>query len=192
MVQGRSAVLIASLIWGGSIFLSRIIGLVREAVIGRVLGGGEAVDLYFTAFTLPDFLNYLLAGGALSLVFIPLFNHHLSQGDESAAWDAFSVISTVLVGLLAIVTPLLWWMVPALVPWIAPGFDEAQSRDLVRLIRIMLPAQIFHLVGGLLSATLQARDRHALPALAPLLYTCLLYTSPSPRDRTRSRMPSSA
>ena len=24
------------------------------------------------------------------------------------------------------------------------------------------------------------------------LYTCLLYTSPSPRDRTRSRMPSSA
>ena len=25
-----------------------------------------------------------------------------------------------------------------------------------------------------------------------LLYACLLYTSPSPRDRTRSRMPSSA
>ena len=26
----------------------------------------------------------------------------------------------------------------------------------------------------------------------PLLISCLLYTSPSPRDRTRSRMPSSA
>ena len=26
----------------------------------------------------------------------------------------------------------------------------------------------------------------------PLIETCLLYTSPSPRDRTRSRMPSSA
>ena len=26
----------------------------------------------------------------------------------------------------------------------------------------------------------------------PLGYSCLLYTSPSPRDRTRSRMPSSA
>ena len=25
-----------------------------------------------------------------------------------------------------------------------------------------------------------------------LIYSCLLYTSPSPRDRTRSRMPSSA
>ena len=29
-------------------------------------------------------------------------------------------------------------------------------------------------------------EKYALP------YTCLLYTSPSPRDRTRSRMPSSA
>ena len=28
--------------------------------------------------------------------------------------------------------------------------------------------------------------------LVSLLYICLLYTSPSPRDRTRSRMPSSA
>ena len=27
---------------------------------------------------------------------------------------------------------------------------------------------------------------------APLVRVCLLYTSPSPRDRTRSRMPSSA
>ena len=30
------------------------------------------------------------------------------------------------------------------------------------------------------------------PGKRDLLYTCLLYTSPSPRDRTRSRMPSSA
>ena len=31
-----------------------------------------------------------------------------------------------------------------------------------------------------------------LPAFTVTLSTCLLYTSPSPRDRTRSRMPSSA
>ena len=28
--------------------------------------------------------------------------------------------------------------------------------------------------------------------ILPISYVCLLYTSPSPRDRTRSRMPSSA
>ena len=175
MGKRRSAVVIASLIWGASILLSRVIGLVREAVIGRVLGGGGAADVYFTAFVMPDFLNYLLAGGALSLVFIPIFNSYLAVGDEDGAWSAFSVIANCVGGLLLIVTPLLWLAVPALVPLIAPGFDEDQSADLVRLTRIMLPAQIFHLTGGLLSATLQARDKHTLPALAPLLYTgCII------------------
>ena len=40
-----------------------------------------------------------------------------------------------------------------------------------------------------------ARGLEATPCFAPKLMagnTCLLYTSPSPRDRTRSRMPSSA
>ena len=38
------------------------------------------------------------------------------------------------------------------------------------------------------------RDRSAegINAMLNYSYTCLLYTSPSPRDRTRSRMPSSA
>ena len=31
-----------------------------------------------------------------------------------------------------------------------------------------------------------------IPAYLTYFHTCLLYTSPSPRDRTRSRMPSSA
>ena len=35
-------------------------------------------------------------------------------------------------------------------------------------------------------------DRAPITATNFLRYLCLLYTSPSPRDRTRSRMPSSA
>jgi len=170
VAKQRSAVLIASLIWGGSILLSRLIGVIREAVLGRVLGVTGETDVYFTAFLLPDFLNYLLAGGALSLVFIPLFNEHLTRGDEAGGWEAFSAIATVLSLMLVVATGALWLLAPGLTDWIAPGFDAPSAQALVRLTRIMLPAQIFHLLGGLLSATLQARDKHALPALAPLLY----------------------
>ena len=35
-------------------------------------------------------------------------------------------------------------------------------------------------------------SRPAGDAMITTIWTCLLYTSPSPRDRTRSRMPSSA
>jgi len=171
LAKSRSIVAVAALIWGGSILLSRVIGLVREAVIGRILGGGSEADVFWTAFVLPDFLNYLLAGGALSLVFIPIFNHHLNTGNEDRGWEAFSVIANFLVALMVLVLPLLWIKLPVFVPIIAPGFDEIQSAQLVHLTRIILPAQAFHIIGGLLSASLQARDRHLLPALAPLLYT---------------------
>ena len=45
----------------------------------------------------------------------------------------------------------------------------------------------------LLKAAYHLGNRHVeIELLDKELYFCLLYTSPSPRDRTRSRMPSSA
>jgi putative peptidoglycan lipid II flippase len=162
---------VASLIWGVSILLSRLVGIVREAVIGRTIGSKGDADVYWTAFVLPDFLNYLLAGGALSLVFIPIFSSYLSEDNEEGGWAAFGVISSFLVLALSGIVVLGWIFAPELVALIAPGFDSGQKADLVRLTRIVLPAQIFHFQGGLLAATLQAKDRHLLPALAPLVYT---------------------
>ena len=162
---------IAAGIWGASILLSRLVGLLREAIIGRTLGNSGAADAYWTAFVLPDFLNYLLAGGALSIVFIPIFQKHLAAGKEERGWEAFGSISTFLVLLLGLATIALWFLLPSLAPLVAPGFTSEQQVLLVHLSRILLPAQIFHVLGGLLSAALQARDRHAVPALAPLVYT---------------------
>lgn len=162
---------IASAIWGGSILLSRVIGLVREGVLGRTLGASDGGDLYATAFVVPDFLYYLLAGGALSIVFIPIFGAYLARGEEERASEAFSVVANFLVLMLGVATVALWFAMPVLAPIAAPGFSAAQIDELVALSRIVLPAQVFHAVGGLLSASIQARDKHALPALAPLVYT---------------------
>jgi putative peptidoglycan lipid II flippase len=162
---------IAAVIWGVSVLLSRVIGVVRESVIGRVLGGGGEADVYWTAFVLPDFLNYLLAGGALSIVFIPMFAGYLSRGDEAGGWRVFSTIANFVLVVLGLATAVVWYLTPELVPALAPGFSPEQLEHLTRLTRIILPAQLFHLVGGLLSASLQARDKHTLPALATLGYT---------------------
>jgi putative peptidoglycan lipid II flippase len=161
----------AAALYGVSILLSRVIGLVREAVIGRTLGNGAEADVYWTAFVIPDFLNYLLAGGALSLVFIPLFHAHLARGDEPGGWRAFSSVANALALLLVTATVALFAAAPTLAPLVAPGMSAEQHARLAELIRILLPAQIFHVLGGLISATLQARERHVMPALAPLLYT---------------------
>lgn len=100
-------VMAASVVWAVSIFLSRIMGLVREQIIGRTLGASRQADLYFASFTLPDFLNYLLGAGALSIVFIPIFLTHLQRGDEKRAWISFSIIANfiVLTGTVGIADP---------------------------------------------------------------------------------------
>jgi putative peptidoglycan lipid II flippase len=166
---------IASLLWGASIFLSRLLGLVREQIIGRTLGASRQADLYFASFTLPDFLNYLLAAGALSIVFIPIFLHHIEQDDEESAWRSFSVIANFIVVIGTIGICVLMIFARPLAALIAPGFTDAGDVDtLVRLTRIILPAQFFHVVGGLLSAALQAQNRHALPAMAPLVYSAFI------------------
>jgi len=63
--MGRAAALMM-----GSVLLSRILGYARDAVIAWQHGATTETDAYFVAFTIPDFLNYLLAGGSLSITFI--------------------------------------------------------------------------------------------------------------------------
>jgi putative peptidoglycan lipid II flippase len=163
---------IASAIWGVSIFLSRIMGLVREQIIGRTLGASREADLYFASFTLPDFLNYLLAAGALSIVFIPMFLEYFQRGDRDGGWRAFSAIANFILVAGGVAIALLMVFARPLAGVVAPGFTEpSEVETLVRLMRIILPAQFFHVIGGLLSATLQAQDLHLLPAMAPLVYS---------------------
>src|ERR1022692_4412285 len=126
---------IASAIWAGSIFLSRIMALVREQVIGRTLGASRQADLYFASFTLPDFLNYLLAAGALSIVFIPIFLKYLERGEGDRGWEAFSVIANFVLLAGSVGIALLMVFARPLTNIVAPGFTNLDDVDtLVRLI----------------------------------------------------------
>lgn len=162
---------IASVIWATSIFLSRLLGLVREQIVGRTLGATREADLYFASFTLPDFLNYLLAAGALSIVFIPIFIEHLRTNGSDRAWQAFSATANFVAVASLVGIAILSVFARPLAEAVAPGFTPAEMEQLVRLIRIVLPAQFFLIVGGLMSAALQSHDRHLLPAMAPLVYS---------------------
>ncbi|MFZ2077510.1 MAG: murein biosynthesis integral membrane protein MurJ [Xanthobacteraceae bacterium] len=171
-MRSSRTIAFASIIWASSIFLSRVIGLVREQIIGRTLGATRQADLYFASFTLPDFLNYLLAAGALSIVFIPIFIEYVERGARDDAWRALSVIANFILIVGGTMIALLMIFARPLASFIAPGFTApGELETLTHLIRIILPAQILLMIGGLLSATLQAQDRHLLPAMAPLVYS---------------------
>jgi putative peptidoglycan lipid II flippase len=161
---------VAGAIWTVGILLSRLIGLVRERVIGATLGATGTADAYAAAFRIPDLAVYLLASGALSITLLPLLSAHQERGDGERASRTFSVVANFLLLLAVCVLGAAWLLAPTLAPLLSPGFDDERLALLVRLSRIVLPAQLFFVASPLLQAALLARDRHAPAALAPLVY----------------------
>jgi putative peptidoglycan lipid II flippase len=162
---------IATAIMMVSIFLSRVIGFVREMVIAAVAGANADVDAYRVAFVLPEILNHVLASGFLSVTFIPIFAKYLANDDEAGAWNIFSIILTTFGGFLAMLVILTMVCSPQIVPLLALGRQNPEFLGTaVRMTRIILPAQLFFFAGGLLMAVQFAKEQFWIPALAPLIY----------------------
>jgi putative peptidoglycan lipid II flippase len=166
----------ATLIMVLSVLLSRVMGFVREMVIAAHAGASAEADVYFAAFTLPDFLNHLLSGGALSITFIPIFSRHLASGSADEKWRVTSVVLSNMTFVSVVLIVLLEIFADDLVPLIAPGFDEERRAATASLVRIILPAQYCFYVGGILMAVQYAHERFLLPALAPILYNLGIIT----------------
>lgn len=154
----------------GAILASRVLALVRDMVVARFFGAGVVTDAYNAAFTLPDLMYYLIAGGALSSAFIPVFTEYLTNGDEENAWKVFSVFGTVLALLLTAVIVLGEIFTEPLLRLVFPGFGPEKLALTVSLTRIVFPAQICFFLGGLMMGTLYARQHFLMPALGPVVY----------------------
>lgn len=153
-----------------SVLASRLLGFLRDWMVAHQIGSNRITDTYYAAFTLPDFLNYLVAGGSLSLTFIPVFAQYAAENREEEGWHVFSTVLTVMGAVLAALIVLGEVFAPQLLELIAPGFNPAEKAHAIFLTRLMLPAQICFYLGSLLSAVQYAKTRFLIPSLAPVVY----------------------
>ncbi|MBW2500252.1 MAG: hypothetical protein JRF61_23455 [Deltaproteobacteria bacterium] len=167
---GRRVASAAGLL-AASVLLARVLGYLRDALFAREVGIGGDADAYFAAFMIPDMLGYLLAAGAASTAVTPPYLKRLeNEGETVAARFASIVVGNV--ALVSIVlTVLLWWGAEPLLRLQFPEFDRATLDETVRLMRIVLPAQIFFLTGGILRGVLMAHGRFAPQASAAVFYS---------------------
>lgn len=168
--SGRRVASAAGLL-ASSVLVARVLGFVRDALFANQVGTGAAADAYFAAFLIPDILGYLLAAGAAAVAITPPYLARLEkQGAEAAARFASVVVGNV--GLIATaLTIVLWFAAEPLLRWQFRGFDEATHAETLRLLRIVLPAQIFFLTGGVLRGVLMAHGRFGPQALASVVYS---------------------
>jgi putative peptidoglycan lipid II flippase len=162
---------IAAIIMMASIFLSRLFGLFRLMTIAYVGGRSGDVDAYQVAFVIPEILNHIVASGFLSITFIPIFSQYLSKNQEAQGWQVFSIILTSFGSLLLLFTVFAHVLAPDLVALLARGRPDPIFREnVVRMTRIIIPAQFFFFSGGLFMAVQFAKEKFLIPALAPIIY----------------------
>jgi putative peptidoglycan lipid II flippase len=175
---------VASIIMMSSILLSRFIGLGREMVIAFNGGASGAVDAYQLSFVIPEVLNHIVASGFLSVTFIPIFSTYLARDNEAEGWRVFSIIFSVAGAALLLFILVSVIFAPKFVDLIAQGRPDADfKRQVVRMTRIIIPGQFFFFTGGLLMAVQFAKEKFAIPALAPIFYNfgiifCGIFMSP--------------
>jgi len=164
----------ATLLLMSAVMVSRVIGYVREAYIAYAFGAGPATDAYVAGFTIPDWLNYLVAGGTASITFVSIYTRFLAEDKEAEAQKTFSVIITVMTAVLGVGILLAEIFTPQISHQLFPQFSSEQMQLCVHLTRILLPAQLFFYVGGVVSAVLLSRRLFLFPAFGPLLYNAAI------------------
>jgi putative peptidoglycan lipid II flippase len=161
----RSAFVVAA-----AIFVTRIFGLVREAVFARYFGLSGVADAFRAAMRIPNVLQNLLGEGVLSASFIPVYAKLRAQGEREEAGRVAGAIFS----LLALVTSLLVLggvvATPLLVDVIAPGFHDERRALAIQLVRIFFPGVGFLVLSAWCLGILNSHGKFFLSYIAPVVW----------------------
>ena len=150
--------------------LSRFTGLARDMVTFHVFGVTALTDAFFVAFTIPNMMRRLVAEGALTVAFIPVYTEvRKNEGVEAAKRFYASTLGLLMIfltGLVLLGMIFAGYMVYAL----ASGFAEhpEQMRIATLLTQLMFPYTFLISLVALFMGVLNAEGHFAAPAASPI------------------------
>jgi len=173
---------VPAIILAVSAVVSRLLGVARDWLLSERFGASADLDVYFTAFRIPDLIYNLLVFGGIVVAFLPLFSDYYAK-DKASAWRFANNTLNVFLALLVLISAILFILTPQLTAMIAPGFGEAQLAKTIFLSRIMFLSPILFGVASIFSGVLQYFQRFLAYSLAALLYNAgiiagILFLSP--------------
>ncbi len=182
----RLSIQLAATLLAGSSLVSLLLGFFRDRLLNSAYlpnaaagtpGYPEGIDAYTAAFTVPDFMFFILVSGALSVTFIPVFNQRLATGNKESAWR----LSTSLLNFMAIITLITSVLIiifaePLIRYVIAPGFSESATALAVSMTRVIAVNPFLFAIATVIASIQQAVGRFTFFALAPVLYNIGIIT----------------
>jgi len=159
----------AALLIGAAGLLSRILGIVRDRLLAAHFGASRALDIYYAAFQIPDFLFTVFLLGAASAAIIPI----LIDVEETSTAEARRFIREL--ATIFFIGSLVVWLVavllaPILASHLAPGFAQSDRTLVVMLTRIMMLSPVLLGLSNIVSSVLQSHRRFVSFALSSIFY----------------------
>ncbi|ONG52959.1 murein biosynthesis integral membrane protein MurJ [Pseudoroseomonas deserti] len=164
---------------GGWTFVSRILGFLRDMAIAATLGAGPVADAFFIALRLPNLFRRLFGEGAFNAAFVPAFTGMLTLEGPKRARELAERMSTLMSLWLSLLVVLGMVFMPQVMSVLTPGLadDPYRFELVVELSRITFPYLLFICLTALVSGVLNAVDRFAMAAGAPLLFNLFAIAS---------------
>jgi putative peptidoglycan lipid II flippase len=154
---------------GGFTLLSRITGFIRDVVMAAVLGAGPIADAFLVAFRLPNHFRAIFAEGAFAAAFVPAYARTLEQDGKLAARSFADRLALAMIVLQVVLLVVALIYTPQVVRLLAPGLDASRFDLAVALTRITFPYLALISIESLIAGTLNANNRFASAAGAPVL-----------------------
>jgi putative peptidoglycan lipid II flippase len=154
---------------GGFTLLSRVTGFVRDVVMAAVLGAGPIADAFLVAFRLPNHFRAIFAEGAFAAAFVPAYARTLEQDGKLAARSFADRLALAMIVLQVALLVVALIYAPEVVRLLAPGLDASRFDLAVSLTRITFPYLALISIESLIAGTLNANNRFASAAGAPVL-----------------------
>ena len=157
--------------------MSRILGLVRDAVYANYFVMGSAMDAFLVAFRIPNLMRRLSAEGAFSLAFIPVLTEYKEQRSQEELKDLVNHVAGLMGLILFIVSLIAVVASPVLMMVFAPGFEnkpDAEPELAAYLLRITAPYMLFISLAAFFSSILNSFGNFAVPAFTPVLLNVVM------------------
>mgnify|MGYP006271477357 CR=1 FL=1 len=164
------------------IFLSKIVGLLRERAIAFYFGVGAHADVWQVAFRAPNLLQNLLGEGTISAAFIPIYSRFLDEGRPKAAARFAGAVFGLLCVVVALVALVGMTLAEPIVAVLAPGYVSDAARvaagrlDVnrfelaVQAVRIIFPMTGVLVLSAWALGILNSHRQFFVPYVAPVLW----------------------
>ena len=173
LANRKLSVQFAAIVLASSTLISALLGIFRDRLLNSYYLDTypTGIDAYTAAFTVPDFLFFILTSGALAVSFIPVFNQRLSSGNKKSAWELSSSLLNLMALITLVASILIMVFADPLVRYVVgPGLDEAGMILATNMMRVIDINHFLFNISTILSSIQQALGRFVFYALAPALY----------------------